>query len=83
MSYASHVQVADKLLYPCKNAHVSCIAQLRLKDKVEHEANCDHRTYRCSLPLCDWKGFKDELLPHNSAKHVDKLLFGNKQVSFI
>ncbi|KAJ4428552.1 hypothetical protein ANN_24596, partial [Periplaneta americana] len=70
-------KVADKLYYPCKNAHMGCIDTLRLRDKDEHEANCVFRSYRCIMvPPCDWKGQHEEILPHTIATHPDALLHG-------
>lgn len=70
-------KVADKLHYPCKNAHVGCTTTLRLRDKDEHEANCIFRSYRCIVvPPCEWKGQHGDILPHVRQMHANTLLQG-------
>lgn len=80
---ASHIQqVADKLHYPCRNAHMGCTDTLRLLYKDEHEANCAYRSYRCKMvPPCEWKGQHRDILPHVMLSHSDTLLQGPEHVS--
>lgn len=75
-------QVADKLHYPCRNAHMGCTDTLRLLYKDEHEANCAYRSYRCKMvPPCEWKGQHRDILPHVMLSHSDILLQGPEHVS--
>nr|CAD7587873.1 unnamed protein product [Timema genevievae] len=66
--------VADKLQYPCKNATVGCTDYFRLKDKVEHEANCSFRVYFCFL--CEWKGMYRDMFVHILMDHGKLMLTG-------
>lgn len=76
------IQVAEKLLYPCKNAYLGCTDTLRLREKDEHEANCAYRTYRCVMvPPCEWKGQHSDILHHVVMSHPDVLLRGSEHVS--
>ncbi|XP_021913243.1 uncharacterized protein LOC110826686 [Zootermopsis nevadensis] len=74
-------KVADKLHYPCKNAHLGCTDTLRLRDKDGHEANCAYRNYRCIMvPPCEWKGQHSDILRHVIMSHPDVLLRGSEHV---
>nr|CAD7392884.1 unnamed protein product [Timema cristinae] len=69
-------KVADKLQYPCKNATMGCTDYFRLKDKVEHEANCSFRVYFCFL--CEWKGMYRDMFVHILMDHGKLMLSGMK-----
>ncbi|KAJ8888025.1 hypothetical protein PR048_007510 [Dryococelus australis] len=77
-SWTGWLQFAEKLDYPCKNAHLGCESTFMLKDKEDHEANCAFRFYKCIL--CPWKGLHRELLPHLMRDHPGKVGHGAEQV---
>ncbi|XP_063230332.1 uncharacterized protein LOC134535215 [Bacillus rossius redtenbacheri] len=68
---------AERLDYPCKNAHLGCDSTFTLKEKEDHEANCAFRFYKCIL--CPWKGLHRELLPHLVKDHPGKVGHGAEQ----
>ena len=48
-------QIAEHLLYPCKNLEAGCYEKCSQKDITIHHAVCPHRLYDCQLGIFrDW-----------------------------
>lgn len=64
-------QIAEHLLYPCKNLEAGCIEKFSQKDISKHHAACPHRLYDCKLgkPNCVWKGRNYEIHAHMTSCH--------------
>jgi E3 ubiquitin-protein ligase SIAH1 len=66
-------QIAERLLYPCKNLEVGCYEKYSLQDIEKHHEVCSHRMYEC-LPgkadNCKWKGRSFDILTHMMDAHA-------------
>ncbi|PNF37359.1 hypothetical protein B7P43_G17833 [Cryptotermes secundus] len=71
-------QIAERLLYPCKNVEFGCNVKHSLQDMVEHYNDCPHRMYEC-LPgkatSSRWKGRSIDILMHiKKGRSIDILM---------
>ncbi|XP_065207677.1 uncharacterized protein LOC135836639 isoform X2 [Planococcus citri] len=70
-------KVAALLRYPCKNAMTGCLETLFLLQKEQHEQSCGFRHYVCFIPMCNWRGYKPELLVHVQEAHENHVIHGS------
>lgn len=67
-------QIAEQLLYPCRNLEVGCCEKHSLQDIEKHHEVCSHRMYEC-LPgkadNCKWKGRSFDILTHMMDAHAN------------
>lgn len=72
--------MAALLRYPCKNAVTGCLETLYLLQKEQHEKACGFRHYICFIPMCNWRGYKPELLVHVQEIHESHVIHGSTVV---
>jgi E3 ubiquitin-protein ligase SIAH1 len=64
--------LANKVIYPCKNTVRGCNEKVPLEDLEKHESVCPHRMYHCLVGRedgCTWTGPRSDILPHTEDKH--------------
>jgi E3 ubiquitin-protein ligase SIAH1 len=65
-------QIAERLLYPCKNIEFGCRSKQSLQDIVKHQNECPYRIYEClpgKVDSCKWKGRSFDILAHMTETH--------------